>query len=192
MSDKEDLPSGETKRLIVGKKGIYGETPAVLLVDPKYAHNVAAAVRGASCFGFKQVWFTGNRVQLSDGQRLPREERMRGYDEVTLVQNDYPFDCFPAGVTPVAVEVRPNSESLPEFEHPENPLYVFGPEDSGLQRVVLQHCHRFVSIPVRHCMNLSAAVYVVLYDRAAKRRRAGLEDMSTIKDTIAEGRSWAR
>jgi hypothetical protein len=58
-----------------------GITPAVALVDPKFPHNVGAAVRAASCYGVRQVWFSGDRVRL-DGdrrQRLPREERMRGY-----------------------------------------------------------------------------------------------------------------
>ena len=61
------------------------------------------------------------------------------------------------------------------FEHPERALYVFGPEDGSLGRAVLARCHRFLVIPTRHCANLSAAVYTVLYDRHAKRVRAGLE-----------------
>ena len=36
-------------------------------------------------------------------------------------------------------------------------------------------CHRSLVIPARHCANLSAAVYTVLYDRNAKRVRDGLE-----------------
>lgn len=187
---RDGIPSGPTRREMIGKGRKAGLAPSVLLVDPKYEHNVAAAVRAASCFGLQQVWFTGDRVRLDSGRRLPREERMRGLSSVDLIQHDYPFDCFPEGVTPVAIEVRPNSEPLPEFEHPENPVYVFGPEDGGLARVTLQHCHRFVSIPVRHCMNLSAAVYVVLYDRMLKRRWAGIEDAAPLAQTIAEPRPW--
>jgi tRNA C32,U32 (ribose-2'-O)-methylase TrmJ len=65
-----------------------GVTPAVALVDPKFPHNVGAAVRAASCYGVRQVWFSGDRVRL-DGvkrHRLPREERMRGYKEVEIRQ----------------------------------------------------------------------------------------------------------
>jgi hypothetical protein len=63
-----------------------GIAPAVALVDPRFPHNVGAAVRAASCYGIGQVWFSGDRVQLvgSRGYRLPREERMRGYQEVEL------------------------------------------------------------------------------------------------------------
>ena len=58
-----------------------GITPALALVDPKFPHNVGAAVRAASCYGVRQVWFSGDRVRLDGAkrQRLPREERMRGY-----------------------------------------------------------------------------------------------------------------
>ena len=76
---------------------------------------------------------------------------------------------------PVAVELRRNAESLIEFVHPEHALYVFGPEDGSLGRATLAQCHRFLVIPARHCANLPAAVYTVLYDRHAKRVHDGLE-----------------
>jgi len=147
-----------------------GITPAIALIDPKYPHNVGAAVRAASCFGISQVWFTGNRVSLEPNgkkYRLPREERMKGYKDVELRQFEYIFDEFESAI-PVAVEMRPNSENLVYFEHPEDALYVFGPEDGSIPQVILRHCHRFVVIPTRHCVNLSAAVYLLLYDRHTK------------------------
>ena len=68
----------------------YGIAPAVALVDPKFPHNVGAAVRAASCYGVRQVWFSGDRVRLDGAkrQRLPREERMRGYREVEVEHSD--------------------------------------------------------------------------------------------------------
>lgn len=153
---------------------IYGEnatpegvTPAIILSNPKYSANVGAAVRAASCFGAKQVWWTGNRFNLEEGDRLPREERMKGYKDVELRQFDRPFEHFPNAV-PVAIELLPNSENLIDFIHPENAVYVFGPEDGSIAPVVRRFCHRFVSIPSKHCLNLAAAVYIVLYDRAIK------------------------
>jgi tRNA(Leu) C34 or U34 (ribose-2'-O)-methylase TrmL len=108
-----------------------GHAPAVVLVNPKFPHNVGAAVRAASCYGVGQVWFTGDRVQLIGERRyrLPREERMRGYQDVQLCHSDVPFDAFDRGVVPVAIELRRNAESLITFEHPDNAVYVFGPED---------------------------------------------------------------
>jgi len=162
-----------------GKK--YGEPPAVALINPKHARNVGAALRACSCFGIHQLWFSGNRIALNGKHRLPREECMKGYDDVELRQYDYIFDQF-ADVVPVAVELRPGSESLADFEHPKNALYVFGPEDGSLQRVTTQHCHRFVTIPTRHCTNLAAAVYLVLYDRILKRYKNGLDDLPILAE----------
>jgi len=155
----------------------FGAAPAVALINPKHARNVGAALRACSCFGIGQLWFTGNRIALNGKHRLPREERMKGYDDVELRQYDYVFDQFAPGVTPVAIELRPGSESLADFEHPENALYVFGPEDGSLERVTLQHCHKFVTIPTRHCTNLAAAVYLVLYDRILKDYLSGRKEL---------------
>jgi tRNA(Leu) C34 or U34 (ribose-2'-O)-methylase TrmL len=159
-----------------------GRAPAVVLVDPKFPHNVGAAVRAASCYGVGQVWFTGDRVQLIGERRyrLPREERMRGYQEVELRHSDAPFEAFDRGTVPVAVELRKGAESLITFDHPEHAVYVFGPEDGSLDRATLGQCHRFVVIPTRHCTNLAAAVYTVLYDRHAKRVAACLETPHTV------------
>lgn len=170
-----------------------GRVPAVVLENPKFPHNVGAALRAASCYAVQQVWFTGNRIQLDNGQRLPREERMKGYASVDLIQFDYPFDAFGRDVVPVAVEVRENSIPLPYFQHPENAVYVFGPEDGSLSKGILRHCHQFVIIPTLHCTNLSAAVYTVLYDRVCKQVLAGAplptlaEDRGFVCDLLPEG-----
>jgi len=148
-----------------------GQAPSILLVNPRFAHNVGMVVRLASCYGLSQVWYTGDRVRMEVERRgkLPREERMKGYKEVEIIQFDRPFEQF-ADVTPVAVEVRPNSERLHEFEHPKNALYIFGPEDGSIPPTYLRHCHRFVIIPTRnrYCMNLATATATILWDRAMK------------------------
>lgn len=169
-----------------------GVAPAIALTNPKYSHNVGAAMRSASCYGIKQLWYTGDRVSLdsSKGNRLPREERMKGYQDVELRQYDYFFDLFEDDVVPVAVEIRSDSELLPTFEHPEKALYVFGPEDGSIDSTLLRHCHRFVVIPTRHCLNLATAVSTVLYDRHAKRQAAGLEPIKSAHEILNETRGF--
>jgi tRNA(Leu) C34 or U34 (ribose-2'-O)-methylase TrmL len=157
---------------IVGKNARpVGVAPALLLVNPRFAHNVGMCVRLASCFGMQQVWYTGDRVRMEIERRgkLPREERMKGYKEVEIIQYDRPMDQF-EGCTPVAVEVNPNSERLQDFVHPKNAVYVFGPEDGSIPSTIMRHCHRFVIIPTRnrYCMNLATATATILWDRAMK------------------------
>jgi tRNA(Leu) C34 or U34 (ribose-2'-O)-methylase TrmL len=148
----------------------FGRAPAVVLMDPKYPHNVGAALRACACYGLSQLWFSGARVRIDDArERLPREERMRGYGDVAVINAARPLAQFGDDVAIVAVEVRDAAEPLPLFQHPEKAVYVFGPEDGSLDRAVLAASWRFVRIPTRHCLNLAAAVSTVLYDRALKR-----------------------
>ncbi len=157
------------RRVLNKEDAPLGRSPAIILIDPKYAHNVGMVVRLASCYGLRQVWFTGERVSLDIAyrRRLPREERMKGYADVEIINYDYPFEQF-ADAVPVAVEVRKTSEPLHGFEHPPNALYVFGPEDGSVSKPHISHCHRFVVIPTRHALNLATAVATVLWDRQYK------------------------
>src|ERR1044071_8197652 len=109
------------RKIVDGSEAPAGRSPAVVLIDPKYAHNVGMVVRLASCYGFRQGWLPGERVSLdiSFRKRLPREERMKGYADVEIINYDYPFEQL-EDVVPVAIEVRRGSEPLHGFEHPPN------------------------------------------------------------------------
>lgn len=158
---------------VIGKnKPPVGTCPGIVLVNPRFSHNVGMAVRLASCYGMGQLWFTGDRVrlELEKRARLPREERIKGWREIQMLNYDRPLEQFPADAVPVAVEVRANSEKLQDFIHPEKAVYVFGPEDGSIPPPVLAKCHRFVVIPtVKHyCLNLATALATILWDRALK------------------------
>jgi len=58
----------------------------------------------------------------------------------------------------------------------------------SIPQVCLRHCHRFIVIPTHHCVNLSAAVYLILYDRLVKRQAAGLEPVLPMDDVLREQR----
>ena len=170
----------------------------VLLDNPKYPHNVGGAYRAAACFDADEVWVDGERVPLepSEGYRLPREERLRVYrNEVKLRKIDKGYFRFGAErnkFTPVVVEVSETAEQLHHFIHPEDAVYIFGPEDGSVSRYYREAGHRFVVIPSYHCLNLAGAVYTVLYDRIAKRRREGLEpEMPSSMLMGGEGRGYA-
>jgi tRNA(Leu) C34 or U34 (ribose-2'-O)-methylase TrmL len=166
------------------------EGPGVILVNPKYVHNLAAAIRAASCFGVSRLVHTGTRVDLEKLDRLPREERMKGYKDVLRTHDrmNKPFELFTTNVIPVCVELVENSEPLTTFIHPENAVYVFGPEDGSVPQVLRRFCHRFVHIQAAHCLNLAAAMNVVLHDRKAKRQIAGIEPILPTGEMLNEHR----
>jgi tRNA(Leu) C34 or U34 (ribose-2'-O)-methylase TrmL len=91
---------------------------------------------------------------------------MKAYSHVRLERDDYPLRHMSG--TPVAIEFNEDYVPLPSFAHPQDAVYVFGPEDGSLTRAILSECHHFVTIPSGHCLNLAMAVNVVLYDRMAK------------------------
>jgi len=149
---------------------------AVLLINPKFPHNVGAALRAAACFDAGHLCWTGDRVpapeKWPEGARLPREERIKAYKKVQMWREPHYIDAMAhlveGGFTPVAVEVRDNSEDLRDFIHTEKAVYIFGPEDGNVPKGALHSCHRFVRIPTEGCLNLAAAVNIVLYDRLLK------------------------
>jgi tRNA C32,U32 (ribose-2'-O)-methylase TrmJ len=57
---------------------------------------------------------------------------------------------------------------LPHFQHPDQALYIFGPEDGTIDQAVIDEADDVVYVPTVGCMNLAASVNVLLYDRLAK------------------------
>jgi tRNA(Leu) C34 or U34 (ribose-2'-O)-methylase TrmL len=171
-------------------RALRATVPAIVLDRPKFAHNVGAVVRLASCYGYPSVLWTGDRVTLDvpAGQRLPREERMKAYHDVSMFATSRPFDMLPTNCTPVCVELVPTAQQLHQFEHPENPVYVFGPEDGSVSGMMRRHCHSMVAIPAAHCLNLGTAVATVLYARRAQRLLAGDDPPFSTADMLDEHR----
>ena len=140
-----------------------------ILDRPKYVQNVASAIRACAAFGSNTLLFTGNRFDLDSLDRTPREFRMKDYRCVDVLKTERPFDMLPIGTVPVCVEVAPvGTVDLVTFQHPINAAYVFGPEDGEVCQVFRRFCHHFVYIPSRYCLNLAAAMNIVLFDRCMK------------------------
>jgi tRNA(Leu) C34 or U34 (ribose-2'-O)-methylase TrmL len=148
----------------------------VVLQRVKYSHNLAAAIRAAACFGADNVLYTGERFAFKDGERLPREERMKGYSSVRFEATERPFDWVRERMVrpgrefravTVCVELTPSATALSDFIHPATATtYVFGPEDGHVSQAFRGLCGLHVYIPAKHCLNLAAAVNVVLAHRA--------------------------
>jgi tRNA(Leu) C34 or U34 (ribose-2'-O)-methylase TrmL len=180
---------------------------AILLINPKYPHNVAATLRAGAILGASELFWTGSRVAHPDnwpeGTRMPREER-QGYEKYCKLTwlGDHPtrpvdlatvelFHDRPAQrYIPVCVEKLPGAEDARVFSHPRHALYVFGPEDGDVPKGVRHACHAFVEIPsaidMRSPLNLSHAVAVMLYARMA----ASLHGLTPVPAYSAHGDTW--
>jgi tRNA(Leu) C34 or U34 (ribose-2'-O)-methylase TrmL len=143
---------------------------AVGLYHPKMDSNVGGVLRAAGCFGAALVAIEGTRYHKE------RTDTAKTYRHIPLLHVSSLRDALPYTCVPIAVEIAPNARPIETFVHPERAFYVFGPEDGSLGHEVLSWCRDVVVIPTTQCLNLAAAVNVVLYDRSAKRLRDALPE----------------
>jgi len=158
---------------------------AVILENPKYPHNVGGALRACAAFGVPTLYWTGERVVFNP-EHLPRPERMPHYKQSVRFAREPTalVQMIARGLTPVAVEIKSGAENLLFFAHPEKAAYVFGPEDGSLGKETLRRCHHVVFVPTHYCLNLAAAVNVVLYDRRVKAMLAGSEPIRSLTEML--------
>ena len=130
--------------------------------NPKFSHNIGHVLRAAEAYKADMVAFTGSRSVRS----LP--DVTGAYNRIPTLRGDTLFELIPFGCVPVAIELVPQAVDLREFEHPKNAFYIFGAEDATLGEKTLGRCKHIVYVPTEICMNVSACVNVVLYDRLNK------------------------
>ena len=139
------------------------------LINPKSPDNVGAVLRASANYRVDSVFHTGSRytTALKYAGRSVDMSRKIGKN-IPLSAVDNILDSATGDMKVVCVELVENAISLPEFQHPQHALYIFGPEDSSIDQETIDHADAVVYIPTEGCMNLSASVNVLLYDRLAK------------------------
>ncbi len=129
---------------------------------PKNTVNIGSTLRAAHVYGVSLVVTSGRRYHPV------ASDTTKAFRTIPFLQADDVFDALPYDCVPVAVDIVPDAISLPHYVHPERAFYIFGPEDGTLGARILNRCRDRIMIPTRYCMNLAAAVNVVLYDRLCK------------------------
>ncbi|WP_221076331.1 RNA methyltransferase [Agarivorans aestuarii] len=139
------------------------------LVNPKSPSNVGSVMRAAGCFGATAVYYTGQRYARAarfntDTKNQSLNIPLTGVDQLAEQVGDE--------LKLVCIELAEGATPLPEFVHPEQALYVFGPEDGSISQALVDKADEVVYVPTKGCLNLAATVNVVLYDRLAKSDKA--------------------
>ena len=143
------------------------EFSAVALHRPSRPENIGGGLRAADVYGVDLV-VLGGGVLPPEPLGHPTDTK-QAWRRIPVVFADDVLDALPEACAAVAVERVAEATPLPEFEHPDHAMYVFGPENGSLDETILERCAHVVSLPGHDCSNLAAAVNVVLYDRTAKR-----------------------
>ena len=149
------------------------ENVVIGLIDPKSPSNVGAVMRAAGCYQANEVRYTGVRYAKAakfhtDTKDISRKIPLNAVESLT--NNLLP------GQRIVCVDLVEGAIALPEFEHPENALYIFGPEDGTIAQEVINSAYAVVYVPTIGCMNLAASVNVLLYDRLSKSKHIVVGD----------------
>ncbi len=126
-------------------------------------------MRTAGNFVVDSVFYTGKRYPraLMRNPGLPDMHRKVG-QAISLTEVTSIIDAASNDMKLVCIEFAENAIALPEFEHPDNVLYIFGPEDGTMSQEIIDSADAVVYVPTINSMNLAATVNVVLYDRLAK------------------------
>lgn len=144
--------------------------PTIVLINPKYPHNLAAAVRACACWGATSLRYTGDRIETPIGPkgkpRLPRELRL--YRSVSVEHTEDPLHHL-ADTPIIGVELVPGAMHIQGYQHPTPACYVFGPEDGSIPQKWRRHCYLFLKLPSDHCLNLAACINCVLFHRRLTR-----------------------
>lgn len=139
------------------------------LCNPKSPENVGSVMRAAGNYRVDSVFYTGTRYPLAVrlNPNIPQMSRSVSRN-IPLSGVNCLLDVVAEDMQIVCVEFAMNATPLPEFQHPANAFYVFGPEDGTLSQEVIDSADAVVYVPTEGCMNLAATVNVLLYDRLLK------------------------
>lgn len=140
-------------------------TVSIGLIEPKSPSNVGAVLRAGGCYGVDSVYYTGERYDRAEKYNT---DTKNANHRIPLVGVDSLLRSQPANSILICVELALGAKCLPNFAHPENAFYIFGPEDGTISQDILSEANAVVYVPTIGCMNLAASVNVVLYDRLAK------------------------
>lgn len=149
------------------------ENVVIGLTDPKSPTNVGAVMRAAGCYQANEVRYTGVRYARAAKFHTDTKDVLR---KIPLNSVESLIDCILPEQRVICVDLVEGATPLPDFEHPENALYIFGPEDGTIAQEVIDRADAVVYVPTIGCMNLAASVNVLLYDRLAKRTPTHLGD----------------
>jgi TrmH family RNA methyltransferase len=147
----------------------------VVLVRPRYAGNVGAAVRVAANFAVPEVVLVEPACQLDED---PEFVRMAMGAERMLTISSAPTLARAVGDSPVAIATTSSRHRDPRALHTPAEAreklrdagtgaaaIVFGPERGGLSREELRSCHLAVAVPTSPAfpvLNLAQAVAIMV------------------------------
>jgi len=134
------------------------------IINGKNQINLGTLWRSANIFGASFIFTIGcrypKRGQATDTMKTPRHIPLYEYD--SFEEFSIPRDC-----ELISIELNVSSKQIIQFKHPQRAIYLLGAEDTGIPDYILDKS-RIIQLPGDHCLNVSVAGSIVMYDRIAK------------------------
>jgi len=138
---------------------------AIGIENTKTATNVGTLWRSAYNFGAQMVFTVGKRYknQPSDTVKAWRHIPLLHFGDWQQYK-----EHAPQGWENIGVEILPTSKNIKGFSHPKQAVYILGAEDCGLSQEAIAICKHIIHIPSKHCLNVSVAGSIIMFDRTIK------------------------
>lgn len=138
------------------------------LCNPQNPANMGSIMRASGCFDAQAVHYTGQRFDKAKRFHTDTQASAR---KIPQIHTEDLLASVPTGHKIICIDLIEGAQALPEFTHPDNAFYVFGPEDGSISQALIDAADHAIYIPTIGCLNLAATVNIVLYDREAKQGR---------------------
>jgi len=125
--------------------------------------NVGNLLRSAHSFGASFFFTISPAV---DVREMKASDTSDSFGHLPFYNFEKVSDLvLPVNTSLVAVEFLPDAIELPSFRHPQQAIYVLGPEGGNVSPEMLARCDYKLKIPMKFCINVGVAGAIVMYDR---------------------------
>tara|TARA_B110000467_G_C18314968_1_gene480833 strand:- start:410 stop:967 length:558 start_codon:yes stop_codon:yes gene_type:complete len=168
----------------------------IALTDPKTPSNVGSIMRAAGNYNVDQVIYSGKRYahaakfhrteHSTDTRNMLNKIPLTAVDDFVHIKDL--LENIASTTKIICVDLVEGAIPLPHFTHPEQAVYIFGPEDGTISQEVIDCADDVVYVPTTGCMNLAASVNVLLYDRLAKSSAMKIGNQQADNELIRKSR----
>jgi len=125
--------------------------------------NLGNLLRSSHAFGASFFFTVGPAFDVHE---MRASDTSGAFGHLPLYNFGKPADLIlPHKTALVAVELLPDAIELPSFRHPQQAVYVLGPEGGNVSDEMLERCDFKLKIPLKFCINVGVAGALVMYDR---------------------------
>lgn len=147
---------------------------SIAMFNTNYDFNISSMIRTANIMGFSSV----HHIQ-KEGKRYDRRATVGAHYYTDIIHsynaNEF-FEKISDKYIPIAVENNidfPSTDAY-AFSFPENSCFIFGSENEGLNKDVLERCSAVITIPNFGCIRsfnvgVTAGIIMALYIRQHRR-----------------------